>query len=105
MEKPGDRQIKIVLADDHAILRTGLRHILNLESDIEVVGEAENGRECIKVVEELSPDIVLMDIGMPVLNGLEATRQIKKRFPETAIIMLTVHDTEEHIYQVFCAGA
>lgn len=105
MRKLTENEIKVILADDHTILRSGLRLILNQERDIEVIGEAEDGRECLIMVEELLPDIVLMDITMPSLNGLEATRQIKKRFPEVDILMLTVHDTEEYVYQVFCAGA
>jgi two-component system response regulator NreC len=105
MRKTIENEIKVILADDHTILRSGLRLILNQERDIEVVGEAEDGRECLKLVEELLPDIVLMDIAMPSLNGLEATRQIKKRFTEVDVLILTAHDTEEYIYQVFCAGA
>ena len=105
MRKTIENEIKVILADDHTILRSGLRLILNQERDIEVVGEAEDGRECLKMVEELDPDIVLMDITMPILNGLEATRQIKKKFPEVDVLMLTVHETEEYVYQVFRAGA
>ena len=98
-------KIKILLADDHTILRSGLKLILDQEMDIEVVGEVEDGRECIKMVEELSPDVILMDIGMPNLNGIEASHQIKKRFPDVEVLVLTIHDTEEYIYQAFCAGA
>ena len=97
--------ITIILADDHAILREGLRLILNKESEFDVVGEASDGKEIIQLVEKLNPDIVVMDITMPKLNGLEATRQIKKKFPEVGIIILTVHETEEYVYQVFQAGA
>ena len=98
-------KIKLLLADDHTILREGLKLILNKEHDFEVVGEANDGRETIKLVEILRPDVVIMDITMPLLNGLEATRQIKKRFPEVDVIVLTVHEAEEYVYQVFDAGA
>lgn len=98
-------KIRILLADDHAILRAGLVRLLNEESDIEVVGEADNGREAVQKVQELHPDIVLMDIGMPVMNGMEATKQIKKRNQEVKILVLTMHDNEEYLFQVLQAGA
>ena len=98
-------KIKIILCDDHVILRDGLRDKLNQESDIEVIGEASDGREAIKLVTKLSPDIVVMDISMPLLNGLEATCQIKKSFPDIGVIILTVHENEDYVYQLFNAGA
>jgi DNA-binding NarL/FixJ family response regulator len=98
-------KIRILLADDHAILRAGLVRLLNEESDIEVVGEADNGREAVQKVQELHPDIVLMDIGMPVMNGMEATKQIKKRDQDVKILVLTMHDNEEYLFQVLQAGA
>jgi two-component system response regulator NreC len=94
-----------MLADDHAILRSGLSKLLSEEPDIEVVGEAENGREAVQKAPELNPDIVLMDIGMPVMNGMEATKQIKKRMPEVKVLVLTMHDNEEYLFQVLQAGA
>ncbi len=98
-------KIRILLADDHAILRAGLVRLLGEEKDIEVVGEAENGREAVQKVQELHPDIVLMDIGMPVMNGMEATKQIKKRDADVKVLVLTMHDNEEYLFQVLQAGA
>ncbi|MBI5870280.1 MAG: response regulator transcription factor [Actinobacteria bacterium] len=98
-------KIRILLADDHAILRAGLVRLLSEEPDIEVVGEADNGREAVQKVQELHPDIVLMDIGMPVMNGMEATKQIKKRDNDVKILVLTMHDNEEYLFQVLQAGA
>ena len=98
-------KIKVLLVDDHAILRAGLFRLLSEQSDIEVVGEAENGREGVQKVQELHPDVVLMDIGMPVMNGMEATKQIKKRNHDVKVLMLTVHDNEEYLSQAFQAGA
>jgi len=98
-------KIRILLADDHTILRSGLVRLLGEESDIEVVGEAGNGREAVQKVQELHPDIVLMDIGMPVMNGMEATKQIKKRDQDVKILVLTMHDNEEYLFQVLQAGA
>lgn len=97
--------IKILLADDHTIVRKGIRSLLDGEADIEVVDEAENGREVLEKVEKLLPDIVLMDSTMPVLNGLEATRQITKRFPQVKVLVLTMHTNEEYILQFLQAGA
>lgn len=100
-----NEKIKVMLCDDHAILRSGLTRLLGEQDDIEVVGEAENGREAVQKVQELYPDIVLMDIGMPVMNGMEATKQIKKRNPDIKVLVLTMHDNEEYLFQVLQAGA
>ena len=97
--------IKVLLADDHTIVRKGIRSLLDGEADIEVVGEAENGRDAVKKVEQLLPNIVLMDSTMPLLNGLEATRQIEKRFPNVKVLILTMHTNEEYIFQFLQAGA
>ena len=98
-------RIRVLLAEDHTIVRKGLRFLLDSEAGIEVVGEAEDGRQAIEKVGQLRPHLVLMDITMPGLNGLEATRQIKKRFPEVKVLILTVHATEEYILQILRAGA
>ena len=98
-------RIKVLLADDHTIVRKGIRSLLDNEANIEVVGEAENGREAVEKVGQLSPNIVLMDSTMPLLNGLEATRQIEKRYPNVKVLILTMHTNEEYIFQFLQAGA
>jgi two-component system, NarL family, response regulator NreC len=96
---------KVLLADDHAILREGLHLVLDRQPGILVVGEAENGREAVAMVEELQPDVVVMDISMPNLNGLEATAQIRRRHPEVKVVILTMHDNQEYLRQIVKAGA
>ncbi len=97
--------IRILLADDHTIVRKGIRSLLDREPSFEVVGEAENGREAVDKTLELNPDVVLLDHTMPLLNGLEALRQIKRLRPETRVIVLTMHTNEEYIFQFLQAGA
>ena len=96
---------RIVLADDHAILREGIRALLEDQHDMAVVGEAADGRKAVELAREQSPDIVVMDIGMPLLNGLEATRQIKRECPQVSVVVLTMHDNEEYVSQILAAGA
>ena len=96
---------RVVIAEDHTILREGLRALLSAESDLEVVGEAEDGRQAIQRVEELGPDLILTDLSMPKMNGVEAIREIKKHAPETKVLALTVHKAEEFILEVLQAGA
>jgi DNA-binding NarL/FixJ family response regulator len=98
-------RIRVLLADDHAILRDGIRALLTDHPEIVVIGEAEDGHWAVHLAHELHPDVVLMDIGMPRLNGLEATRQIKHDCPGVAILILTMHDNEEYLRQVLAAGA
>ena len=98
-------KIRVLLAEDHTIVRQGIAALLGTESDMEVVGEASDGWEAIELAKRLVPDVVLMDIGMRHLNGLEATREIKKLFPSTRILVLTMHDNEEWIFQILKAGA
>lgn len=98
-------KIRVLLADDHTIVRQGLRALLDSQEDIEVVGEAEDGRQAFEKTKELIPDVVVIDITMPNLNGIEATRQIKKLNPEIKVLVLTVHDNEEYIHQILQAGA
>jgi two-component system response regulator NreC len=99
------KKIRVLLAEDHTIVRKGLRSILDAEDSIEVVGEAEDGRAAVEAVEHLRPDVVLMDISMPGLNGLEATRQIKHRAPHIRVLVLTMHTNEKYILQILQAGA
>ncbi len=96
---------KILIAEDHTLLRTGLRIMLSQEPDLEVVGEADNGKDAILAVGRLHPDLVLMDLTMPGTNGMDAIAEIKKRFPETRILVLTIHRTEEYIQEALRAGA
>ena len=98
-------RVKVLLADDHTIVRKGLLSLLLGQDDIEVVGEAQDGRDALKLVEQLQPHVVVMDITMPLLNGLEATRQIKHHWPEIQVVILTVHTAEEYIFQILQAGA
>jgi DNA-binding NarL/FixJ family response regulator len=98
-------KIRVLLADDHAILRSGIRALLEDEPDIEVVGEAEDGHAVIRMVAELEPDVILIDIAMPRLNGLEATRRIMQANPQAKILILTMHENEEYVRQVFASGA
>jgi two-component system, NarL family, response regulator NreC len=96
---------KIVIAEDHTILREGLRALLSSEPNYEIVGEAEDGRDAIRCVEKLVPDLLLIDLSMPRMNGMEAIREIKKRHTGVKIIALTVHKTEEYILATLEAGA
>jgi DNA-binding NarL/FixJ family response regulator len=97
--------IHVYLADDHRILRDGLRALLELQSDIRVVGEAEDGRKALEGILEIQPDVVLMDITMPELNGIDATQMATLKLPKIKIIILSVHSDAEHIYRAFQAGA
>ena len=97
--------IRVILADDHTIVRKGLRALLEREVQIEVVDEAGDGREVLQKVKQHMPDVVVMDIGMPNLNGIEATKQIRKRFPDVKVIILTMHASEEYVFAVLNAGA
>ena len=99
------KKIAVLLAEDHQIVREGYRSLLKHERDIEVVGEAENGRQAIALVKKLRPAVVVMDIAMPLLNGLEATRQIRKEFPDTKVIILSAHGDDAYIEQVIELGA
>lgn len=95
---------RIVIAEDHTILREGLRALLSSDPDFEVIAEAQDGRDAVRCAEQLTPDLILMDLSMPKMDGVEAIREIKKRCPATKIVALTVHKTEEYILSVLRAG-
>lgn len=104
-DQKAGQEITLLVADDHTIVRRGLITLLSLHERMKVVGEAEDGRVALELATRLEPDVVLMDISMPGLNGLEATRQIKKQLPHVKILILTAHDNEEYVLEVIQSGA
>ncbi|HMZ50839.1 response regulator transcription factor [Candidatus Sumerlaeota bacterium] len=102
---PAEREIRLLVADDHTIVRQGLRKLLETEPGVEVVGEATDGRDAVTKAMDLMPDIVLMDLSMPGLHGLEATRQITKRLPKTRVLILSMHKNEAYVLQALQSGA
>ena len=99
------KQITVLLADDHTIVREGFRTMLELGEDIKIVGEAQDGRQAVALMKKLRPDVALMDIAMPLLNGLEATRQIHKAVPDAKIIMLSAHSDDAYVANAIESGA
>jgi DNA-binding NarL/FixJ family response regulator len=99
------RRIKVLIADDHTIVRQGMRKLLEIYPELQILGESKDGYETIEMAKKLNPDLIIMDISMPVLNGLEATRQIKKSFPEIKVLILTMHSEKEYIFKVLQSGA
>jgi two-component system, NarL family, response regulator NreC len=97
-------RIRILLVDDHTVLRAGLRLLLSQEDDLDVVGEAANGREAVEMARRDRPDVVVMDLTMPVMDGFEATRQIRRELPETRVLVLTMHDSQEYLFRVLETG-
>lgn len=100
-----NQKVRIVIAEDHTILREGLRSLLSSDPNFEIVGEAEDGREAIKCVEKFRPDLILTDLSMPRMNGMEAIKEIKRQSPKTKVLVLTIHKAEEYILATFRAGA
>ena len=99
------KKLRILLADDHIVMRTGLRTLLERQPNLEVVGETENGRDTIQLAASLKPDVVVMDVGMPVLNGIEATRAIVTEHPNIAVVILSMHADESYVMRALKAGA
>jgi len=99
------RKIKVLIVDDHTLVREGIRALLALAADIEVVSEAANGKEALEKVKEFAPDVVLMDLAMPVMSGLEATRRIRREFPRTKVLAVTQYDDSEYVVPLIEAGA
>src|SRR5881296_978590 len=99
------QKITVLLADDHTLVRQGFRALLEAEPDIAIVGEAETGRQAVQLAKKLRPDIVLMDIAMPLLNGLEATRQIIREVPSSKVLVLSSYSDDEYVHQLTEAGA
>ena len=96
---------RLLLVDDHAVVRSGLKMLLGSESDVEIVGEASTAAQAMETAGMVKPDVILMDIGLPDLSGIDATREIKKRFPEISIVALTIHEDEEYFFKMLEAGA
>jgi len=99
------KKIRVLIVDDHTLVRDGIRALLTLVANVEVVGEAANGKEALERVRELVPDVVLMDLAMPIMGGLEATRRIRKEFPGTKVLALTQYDDSEYVVPIIEAGA
>ncbi len=99
------KKIRVLLVDDHAILREGIKALLEKQDNIEVVAEAADGREAISRVAQFRPDVVVLDISMPMMDGLESTRQMKRHNPDIKVLVLTMHDNEEYFFQLLRAGA
>lgn len=99
------RKLRVLVADDQPLMRDGLKSILEMEDDIEIVGTAANGREAYELIADLSPDLVIMDVKMPIMNGVESTRLIKRDYPQTNILILTTYDTDDNIIEALANGA
>jgi NarL family two-component system response regulator LiaR len=98
-------RIRIIIADDHAVVREGTRTLLEREEDMQVVGEASDGEEAVKLIEQQKPDVAILDISMPKIGGIEVTRQVKPRFPSLSILILSAYDNDEYVFALLEAGA
>jgi len=99
------KKIRVLIADDHTLVRDGIRSMLTLVADVEVIGEATNGREAVEKTKQLAPDVILMDLAMPIMSGLDAIRRIRREFPGTKVLALTQYDDSEYVIPVIEAGA
>src|SRR5215210_3584540 len=99
------RVARLLIADDHALVREGLRTMLSGEEGIEVIAEANDGRQALNMCRELRPDLILMDVRMPVMDGLEATKRIKQEMPKTSVMMVTMHENPDYLFEAVKAGA
>ena len=99
------KTIRVMLVDDHDVVRTGLKALLSVEEDMDVIAEATNGAEAIDKIPEVNPDVIVMDITMPTMDGMEATRQISKKFPDSKVLSLTVHEDKQYFFEMLSAGA
>src|SRR5690349_8814644 len=98
-------KIKVLLADDHTIVRNGIRSLLESYPEVEIVGEAENGSEALQKVKELSPNVLMIDIAMPIMNGIEAAQEVSKHYKQTRSLMLSMHNNDDYILKTVEAGA
>lgn len=98
-------KIRLLIVDDHAVVRMGLRMLLDGEPDFEIAGEAESASDALNQIAQTNPDVILMDIGLPDLSGIDATREIKRIYPDTAVVALTIHESEEYFFKMLEAGA
>ncbi|MBM3469319.1 MAG: response regulator transcription factor [Armatimonadetes bacterium] len=101
----GPRTIRLIVADDHAIVREGIKRLLQAEPDIEVVGEAGDGVAAVEMAQDLKPDVVCLDVSMPRMNGVEATRRIRASLPDVGVVVLTMHEDEDYVFELVKAGA
>src|SRR5512136_145470 len=98
-------RVRVLITDDHAVVRAGLRMLLSADPEMDIVGEAGDGAEAMRMARDLAPDVVLMDISMPDISGIEATRRIKERCPEVAVLALTMHEDDQYFFEMLGAGA